>query len=122
MLYEVITGEITVSETVQAAMPQVNIGVVRNLCAAFLFQGDDVDKKIKILSGGDRITSYNVCYTKLLRNAITCADNTQLPHAGSIDQHRSLIQPNELPAGRSMGSFPCPTDDFRVKGFLANVV
>nr|WP_320012333.1 ABC-F family ATP-binding cassette domain-containing protein [uncultured Desulfobulbus sp.] len=51
---DLLDGEMTVSETVQAAMPQVNIGVVRNLCAAFLFQGDDVDKKIKILSGGEK--------------------------------------------------------------------
>jgi len=51
---ELLDGDMTVSETVQAAMPQVNIGVVRNLCAAFLFQGDDVDKKIKLLSGGEK--------------------------------------------------------------------
>ena len=51
---DLLNGEMTVSETVQAAMPQVNIGVVRNLCAAFLFQGDDVDKKVKILSGGEK--------------------------------------------------------------------
>ncbi len=44
----------TVFETVQAAMPQATIGTVRNLCAAFLFQGDDVDKKIQVLSGGEK--------------------------------------------------------------------
>jgi ATP-binding cassette subfamily F protein 3 len=44
----------TVLATVQAAMPQANIGTVRNLCAAFLFQGDDVDKKVKLLSGGEK--------------------------------------------------------------------
>jgi len=44
----------TVFETVRAAMPQATIGVVRNLCAAFLFQGDDVDKQIQILSGGEK--------------------------------------------------------------------
>ena len=27
-------------------MPQANIGVIRNLCAAFLFRGDTVDKHI----------------------------------------------------------------------------
>ena len=35
-------------------MPLENIGVVRNLCAAFLFQGDDVDKRIANLSGGEK--------------------------------------------------------------------
>ncbi len=42
----------TVFETVQEALPQASIGVVRNLCAAFLFQGDDVEKRIDKLSGG----------------------------------------------------------------------
>ncbi|MCG8632568.1 MAG: ATP-binding cassette domain-containing protein [Desulfobacterales bacterium] len=44
----------TVFETVQEALPLENIGVIRNLCAAFLFSGDDVDKKIKQLSGGEK--------------------------------------------------------------------
>ena len=44
----------TVFDTVQEAIPQATIGVVRNLCAAFLFQGDDVDKRIGNLSGGEK--------------------------------------------------------------------
>lgn len=44
----------TVFDTVQEVMPQASIGVVRNLCAAFLFQGDDVDKRVSTLSGGEK--------------------------------------------------------------------
>lgn len=44
----------TVFETVQDAIPQSTIGGIRNLCAAFLFQGDDVDKRIANLSGGEK--------------------------------------------------------------------
>jgi ATP-binding cassette, subfamily F, member 3 len=44
----------TVFETVQDALPQSGIGVLRNLCAAFLFQGDDVDKRVGKLSGGEK--------------------------------------------------------------------
>jgi ATP-binding cassette, subfamily F, member 3 len=44
----------TVYETVSEALPMATVGVVRNLCAAFLFQGDDVDKRISILSGGEK--------------------------------------------------------------------
>jgi len=51
---ELLDGDQTVASTVQEAMPQANVGAVRNLCAAFLFQGDDVDKKIKLLSGGEK--------------------------------------------------------------------
>ncbi len=44
----------TVFETVQEAIPMENIGVVRNLCAAFLFQGDAVEKRVRFLSGGEK--------------------------------------------------------------------
>ena len=44
----------TVFETVQETMPTSSIGVIRNLCAAFLFRGDDVDKRIDKLSGGEK--------------------------------------------------------------------
>jgi ATP-binding cassette subfamily F protein 3 len=51
---ELLDGDQTVVNTVQEAMPQANVGAVRNLCAAFLFQNDDVDKKIMHLSGGEK--------------------------------------------------------------------
>ena len=51
---ELLDGDKTVAATVQEAMPLANIGVVRNLCAAFLFQGDDVDKRVRLLSGGEK--------------------------------------------------------------------
>ncbi len=44
----------TVFETVSEALPMATVGVVRNLCAAFLFQGADVEKRISILSGGEK--------------------------------------------------------------------
>jgi ATP-binding cassette subfamily F protein 3 len=44
----------TVYETVSEVLPMATVGVIRNLCAAFLFQGDDVDKRISILSGGEK--------------------------------------------------------------------
>ncbi|GAM10221.1 putative ABC transporter ATP-binding protein YdiF [Geobacter sp. OR-1] len=44
----------TVFETVQDAMPLLNIGVIRNLLGAFLFSGDAVDKRIENLSGGEK--------------------------------------------------------------------
>jgi ATP-binding cassette, subfamily F, member 3 len=44
----------TVLDTVQDVMPQAHLGVLRNLCAAFLFQGDDIYKRIDNLSGGEK--------------------------------------------------------------------
>jgi ATP-binding cassette subfamily F protein 3 len=51
---EVLDPLKTVFETVQDALPQQAFGVQRNLCAAFLFQGDDVDKRVDKLSGGEK--------------------------------------------------------------------
>jgi ATP-binding cassette subfamily F protein 3 len=51
---DVLDPKKSVFETVQDALPTATIGVLRNLCAAFLFQGDDVDKRIDKLSGGEK--------------------------------------------------------------------
>jgi ATP-binding cassette, subfamily F, member 3 len=51
---DVLTPTQTVFESVQEILPLENIGVIRNLCAAFQFQGDDVDKRIENLSGGEK--------------------------------------------------------------------
>jgi ATP-binding cassette subfamily F protein 3 len=51
---DILSPEKTVLETVQDALPTAGLGVIRNLCAAFLFQGDDVHKRIDKLSGGEK--------------------------------------------------------------------
>jgi ATP-binding cassette subfamily F protein 3 len=51
---DVLDRNQTVYETVQCALPNASVGIVRNLCGAFLFQGDDVEKKINNLSGGEK--------------------------------------------------------------------
>lgn len=51
---DILDGNRTVFETIQEVMPQAHIGMIRNLCAAFLFQGEDADKRISLLSGGEK--------------------------------------------------------------------
>jgi ATP-binding cassette subfamily F protein 3 len=51
---ELLNPQYTVFDTVQAVLVNESIGTIRNLCAAFLFQGDDVDKKVSTLSGGEK--------------------------------------------------------------------
>ena len=51
---DILQPKKTVLETVQDAMPQAHLGTLRNLCAAFLFQGDDIYKRIDKLSGGEK--------------------------------------------------------------------
>src|SRR5690606_17893773 len=49
-----INGEITLLETMENAANDSNRFKVRDMLGAFLFRGDDVHKKVKVISGGER--------------------------------------------------------------------
>ena len=51
---DVLDPELTVLEQVQKDFPAAGIGVLRALVGAFQFSGDDVDKRIRFLSGGEK--------------------------------------------------------------------
>ncbi len=51
---EYLDGEITIHETMVNAANEKNRSKVRDMLGAFLFRGDEVDKKVKVLSGGER--------------------------------------------------------------------
>ena len=51
---ELLERENTVLEEVQKTLPLASDGFLRNLLAAFLFRGTDVEKKVKYLSGGEK--------------------------------------------------------------------
>ncbi len=44
----------TIIEEVSHSAPNESIGFIRRLCGAFLFSGEDVDKPISVLSGGEK--------------------------------------------------------------------
>jgi ATPase subunit of ABC transporter with duplicated ATPase domains len=51
---DVLDGDRTIEEQLQADFPGEGVGVLRNLAGAFQFSGDDVDKKVRTLSGGEK--------------------------------------------------------------------
>src|ERR1043165_9970558 len=51
---DVLNADLTVFEQLQHDFPQDTIGSIRSLAGAFQFSGDDVDKKIRALSGGEK--------------------------------------------------------------------
>jgi len=51
---EVLDPDLTIEEQLQKDFPMESLGVLRNLAGAFQFSGDDVDKKIRALSGGEK--------------------------------------------------------------------
>jgi len=51
---EYLDGEISIHETMINAANEKTRSKVRDMLGSFLFRGDDVDKKVKVLSGGER--------------------------------------------------------------------
>ena len=51
---DVLDADSTILEQLQNDFPQDGIGSLRTLAGAFQFSGDDVDKKIRALSGGEK--------------------------------------------------------------------
>ncbi len=51
---DVLNPDLTIFEQLQSDFPQDGIGSLRTLAGAFQFSGDDVDKPIRALSGGEK--------------------------------------------------------------------
>jgi ATPase subunit of ABC transporter with duplicated ATPase domains len=51
---DVLNPELTIIDQLQQDFPQDGIGSLRTLAGAFQFSGDDVEKKIAALSGGEK--------------------------------------------------------------------
>ena len=51
---DLLDSELTIAEQLERDFPRESIGTLRNLAGAFQFSGDDVEKKIRSLSGGEK--------------------------------------------------------------------
>jgi ATPase subunit of ABC transporter with duplicated ATPase domains len=51
---DLLDADLTVIEQMQKDFPLESLGVLRNLLGAFQFSGDDVEKKVRALSGGEK--------------------------------------------------------------------
>jgi ATPase subunit of ABC transporter with duplicated ATPase domains len=51
---ELLSPELTIWQQIEKDFPQEPTGVLRNLLGAFQFSGDDVEKRIRALSGGEK--------------------------------------------------------------------
>jgi ATPase subunit of ABC transporter with duplicated ATPase domains len=51
---DLLNPDLTIEEQLQRDFPDESIGSLRSLAGAFQFSGDDVDKKIRALSGGEK--------------------------------------------------------------------
>ena len=51
---DTMDADLTIIEQLQNDFPREGLGALRSLAGAFQFSGDDVDKKIRALSGGEK--------------------------------------------------------------------
>ncbi|HEX2873681.1 MAG TPA: ABC-F family ATP-binding cassette domain-containing protein [Polyangiaceae bacterium] len=51
---EILNPDQTVLETLEASFPKASLGSLKALLGAFGFSGDDVDKRCRVLSGGEK--------------------------------------------------------------------
>jgi ATPase subunit of ABC transporter with duplicated ATPase domains len=51
---DLLNPDLTIWEQIEKDFPQESIGMLRNLLGAFQFSGEDVEKKIRALSGGEK--------------------------------------------------------------------
>jgi ATPase subunit of ABC transporter with duplicated ATPase domains len=51
---DLLDPDLTIEDQLQKDFPHESVGVLRNLAGAFQFSGDEVDKKIRSLSGGEK--------------------------------------------------------------------
>ncbi|HEX5215166.1 MAG TPA: ABC-F family ATP-binding cassette domain-containing protein [Vicinamibacterales bacterium] len=51
---QLLNPDLTIWEQMQGDFPNDSVGVLRSLLGAFQFSGDEIDKKIRSLSGGER--------------------------------------------------------------------
>ena len=51
---ELLDGEATVWETLQDAFPRASVGSLRTLAGCFGFSGDEIEKRCRVLSGGEK--------------------------------------------------------------------
>jgi ATPase subunit of ABC transporter with duplicated ATPase domains len=51
---DLLDPSLTIEQQLQKDFPDESIGALRNLAGAFQFSGDDIDKKVRALSGGEK--------------------------------------------------------------------
>jgi ATPase subunit of ABC transporter with duplicated ATPase domains len=70
---DLLDPDLTVEEQLQRDFPDESIGVLRSLAGAFQFSGDDIDKKIRALSGGEKTRLVNCADAAQTRRTSWCS-------------------------------------------------
>lgn len=73
---DVLNSKSTILEEVQNRIPNSTLGSIKTLLGAFKFSGDDVEKKIEVLSGGEKSRVVLACILALAPNLLVLDEPT----------------------------------------------
>lgn len=73
---DVLTPKSTILEEVQQRIPMAGLGTIRSLLGAFKFSGEEADKKIEILSGGEKSRVVLACLLAQAPNLLVLDEPT----------------------------------------------
>jgi ATP-binding cassette subfamily F protein 3 len=86
---ESLSPENTIWEEVSNRLPAASVGYLRNLLGTFMFSGDDIEKKIRMLSGGEKSRVMLACILATPVNFLILDEPTN--HL-DIDSRETLLQ------------------------------
>lgn len=73
---DILRPERTVYEEVAERLPMASVGVIKNILGAFQFTGDDSDKPVSVLSGGEKSRVMLACMLSLPVNFLVLDEPT----------------------------------------------
>ncbi len=86
---DLLNPEKTIWQEVSDRLPMASVGYLRNLLGAFMFSGDDVEKKIRMLSGGEKSRVILACILATPVNFLVLDEPTN--HL-DIDSRETLLE------------------------------
>lgn len=127
---EYLDGEKTVLETMELAASDANRFRVRDMLGAFLFGGDEVDKKVKVLSGGERnrlalckmlLTPFNVLIMDEPTNHLDMASKRVLKQALKQFEGTLILVSHDRDFLQDLASTVYSFRDSEVKAYLGDI-
>ena len=127
---EYLDGNKTVLDTMIDAANETNRSKVRDILGAFLFRGDEVDKYVKVLSGGERnrlalaklmLQPFNVLVMDEPTNHLDIASKNVLKEALSRYEGTLILVSHDRDFLQGLTTTVYEFKDQRVKCFLGDI-
>ena len=125
-----LDGEKTVLDTMFDAATDSNRVKVRDMLGAFLFRGDDVEKKVKVLSGGERnrlalckmmLHPFNVLVMDEPTNHLDIPSKTVLKNALNVFEGTLLVVSHDRDFLQGLTDNVYEFHDHKIKHYLGDI-